>query len=69
MYLGSTECIELDQADLLSMLYDVLDGDQWPDDFKKGWKEENVSICSWAGVTCNEKEEIIGLAIPRSAMD
>lgn len=66
LYLGSTECIELSQADLLSMLFDVLDGESWPDEFKKGWKEEGVSFCDWAGVTCNEKEEIIGLALPRS---
>ena len=69
LYLGSTECIELNQADLLSMLFDVLDGDHWPEEFKKGWKEENVSICDWAGVTCNEKEEIIGLVLPRSQTD
>jgi hypothetical protein len=65
MYLGSTECIELDQKDLLSMMFDVMDGDAWPEEYKKGWKDENTSVCDWAGVTCNEKEEIIGLAIPR----
>lgn len=69
LYLGSTECIELNQKELLSMLFDVMDGESWPEKYRKGWKDENTSICDWAGVTCNEQEEIIGLAIPQSNTD
>lgn len=69
LYLGSTECVALDQTDLLSMLYDVMDGDSWPEEYRKGWKDESISFCQWAGVTCDENDEIIGLAIPRSRYD
>jgi Leucine rich repeat N-terminal domain len=66
IYLGSTECITLDQKDLLSMLFDVLDGDNWPDEFKKGWKEDKISVCEWAGVTCDNEHTIVGLSFPGS---
>ena len=66
IYLGSTECIKLDQNDLLSMLFDVLDGDNWPDDFKKGWKEDKISVCQWAGVICDNEHTIVGLSFPGS---
>jgi hypothetical protein len=66
IYLGSTECVKLDQKDILSMLFDVLDGDKWPDKFKKGWKEENTSVCQWAGVTCDKDHTIVGLKFPGS---
>lgn len=48
------------------MLFDVLDGD-WPDEYKKTWKEENeMSVCGWAGVTCDKDQKIIGLTIPEN---
>jgi hypothetical protein len=66
IYIGSFECMQIDQKDILLMLFDVLDGD-WPDEYKKTWKEENeMSVCRWAGVTCDKDQKIIGLTIPEN---
>ena len=66
IYIGSTQCMHLDQKDLLLMFFDVLDGDKWPDEYRKSWKDENPSVCQWEGVTCDAEHKIIGLVIPES---
>lgn len=66
IYIGSTECMKLDQKDILLMFFDVLDGDKWPDEYTKSWKDGDPSVCQWEGVTCDAEQKIIGLAIPES---
>jgi Leucine rich repeat N-terminal domain len=58
--------MKLDQKDILLMFFDVLDGDKWPDEYAKSWKDGDPSVCQWEGVTCDAEQKIIGLAIPES---
>uniref|UniRef100_A0A7R9WJ53 Leucine-rich repeat-containing N-terminal plant-type domain-containing protein n=1 Tax=Pseudictyota dubia TaxID=2749911 RepID=A0A7R9WJ53_9STRA len=62
---GSTSCgTEADQNEVdptkpdqyltLALLYDTCGGDNWVK--KSNWKEKDVSVCKWHGISCNEQE-------------
>jgi Leucine rich repeat N-terminal domain len=65
-YLGSTSCIHLEEKDILSMLYEVLDGPTWPDDVSRNWNDYSVSVCDWAGIECNDAGQTIGISFPNA---
>uniref|UniRef100_A0A7S2ERU3 Disease resistance R13L4/SHOC-2-like LRR domain-containing protein n=1 Tax=Trieres chinensis TaxID=1514140 RepID=A0A7S2ERU3_TRICV len=65
-YLGSRLCRTFTQRDFLSMFFDAMSGEEWSDDQKKGWKDENLSECEWAGVSCDEEGKVDGLEFPIS---
>ncbi|KAL9188147.1 hypothetical protein ACHAXT_006525 [Thalassiosira profunda] len=61
---GSTDCVpDPTEAELLGMLYDLVGGDAWKDEQKRGWKSD-IPVCEWEGITCNAEGEINGLAFP-----
>ena len=67
LYLGSTECHAYTQRDYLKIFYDMMKGDQWENKFNKDWKEDGVSECDWAGVSCDADGLIDGLSFPIAA--
>jgi hypothetical protein len=49
MYLGSSSCRAFSEKDILSLLFDVLQGERWPPRHKENWRDYKVSVCDWAG--------------------
>jgi len=67
LYLGGLECHKYTQRDYLKMFYDIMKGDQWENKFNKDWKDDGISECEWAGVSCDNDGQINGLSFPISA--
>ena len=63
-YLGSLSCIYLDEKDILSMLYELLDGPSWPDNISQNWNDETLSVCDWAGIECDVDGKTTGISLP-----
>ena len=38
-------------------------GDKWDEDRRRNWKTDK-NVCDWAGISCNDNGEIIGLSFP-----
>mmetsp|Transcript_31397 Transcript_31397/g.46126 ORF Transcript_31397/g.46126 Transcript_31397/m.46126 type:complete len:139 (+) Transcript_31397:68-484(+) len=64
MYLGSSKCRKFTQRDFLSMFFDVMGGESWPVERKRGWLEHSLSECHWAGISCDEDGIVNGLDFP-----
>lgn len=64
LYLGSTKCEALTEADILSIFFEVMQGSEWPDDMKEHWGDPTVNTCAWSGITCNSKGEVVSLSFP-----
>lgn len=71
LYLGSTkhECKVYTPESILSMFFQVARGDGWPEESKHHWADESMSLCDWAGVTCNEEGEMTSLTFPLVGLD
>jgi len=65
IHLGSKTCQVVTRKNLLEMLYDVIGGDDWPEDRRRGWNSD-LAECDWEGVTCGENGDLIGLSFPIS---
>lgn len=63
-YLGSLSCIHLDEKDILSILYAVLDGPEWPDDISENWNDYSMSVCDWGGIECDSDGQTTGISLP-----
>ena len=64
LYLGSTRCDALTEADVLSIFFEVMQGNEWPDDMKRNWGDPTVSTCEWSGITCDSNGEVVSLSFP-----
>ena len=64
MYLGSRQCIQLSEKDILSIFFEVMNGDEWPDEAKQNWGDKSVDLCEWGGITCDENGEVESLSFP-----
>ncbi len=64
--IGSTYCRILTQRDFLTIFYDVMQGDDWPPEFEKTWKDPNQLECEWEGVTCDSNGDVVSLVFPMS---
>jgi hypothetical protein len=67
LYLGSFSCVLLSEADLLAMLYEVLQGSTWPEDKRVNWGNDNYSVCEWAGIDCDTEGNTSSLSFPLTA--
>ena len=38
-------------------------GDKWDEERRRNWKTDK-NVCDWAGISCNDTGEIIGLSFP-----
>ena len=38
-------------------------GDKWDEERRRNWKSDK-NVCDWAGISCNDTGEIIGLSFP-----
>jgi hypothetical protein len=54
---------------LLSILFEVMRGEAWPLPFQENWGDESVPVCQWAGLTCDENDELTALAYPLRGSD
>ncbi|KAL7551758.1 hypothetical protein ACHAWF_014947 [Thalassiosira exigua] len=61
--LGSVSCMEVTKEDVLGMFYDLMNGNSWSAEQRKGWKS-NLPACQWEGVSCNEDGKINGFSFP-----
>jgi len=64
LYLGSTACEKLSEADLLSIFFEVMHGDEWPSELKRYWGNPSINTCEWGGITCNSDGEIVSFSFP-----
>lgn len=64
MYLGARKCLRLSEKDILSIFFEVMNGDEWPEDAKKNWGDQSVDLCLWSGITCDENGEVESLSFP-----
>lgn len=67
MYLGSFSCLELSEADLLTMLYEVMDGALWTIDQGDNWGDTSVSVCDWSGIECDKNGRTTSIGFPNMA--
>ena len=51
LYLGSIDCMMLHAGDVLSMMFDILNGERWSEDDRRGWQEMGIPLCEWSGIT------------------
>jgi len=65
-YLGSNQCIGLEQRDILRNMYNEMNGDDWL--FASSWQlaneagwAENINICDMEGVDCNSAGHVVGI--------
>ena len=59
LYLGATECqaeIMKRERDILKMLYNDCGGANWKN--KQNWLNNDVDICNWYGIECNDEGSI-----------
>jgi hypothetical protein len=63
-YLGSISCSEISEVDILSILYEVMQGSTWPENKSVGWTDTTKPVCEWAGIDCDSNGEIISLSLP-----
>jgi hypothetical protein len=63
-YLGSLSCFHLDEKDILSLLYEVLDGPSWPDNISQNWNDYSMSVCDWGGIECDENGQTTSISLP-----
>lgn len=61
-YLGSRYCRAFTQRDFLSMFFDAMGGETWPEKEKRGWKDADLPECEWAGVSCDAEGKVDGLS-------
>ena len=38
-------------------------GDKWDEERRRNWNSDK-NVCDWAGISCNDTGEIIGLSFP-----
>ena len=71
LYLGSFEnaCQEISPEEILSMFFEVMQGDIWPVEAQRNWGDLDVNICDWAGISCDANGELMGLAFPLVGLD
>lgn len=71
LYLGSpmSACQQLTEEDLLSMLYEVMRGNLWPESSREHWKDPNVSVCDWAGLSCDKQGQLTSLSFPLAGLE
>jgi hypothetical protein len=69
LYLGSTVCRYFSEADILSLFYDVMNGERWPPNHRTNWRNYEVSVCEWAGVVCDENGTPTSLGFPLLGAD
>jgi hypothetical protein len=64
MYLGSSICEAFGQEDILSIFFDVMQGDKWNALQKLHWQDTKVNVCKWTGINCDENGEITSVQFP-----
>lgn len=64
MYLGSSHCRQFSEADILSIFFDAMQGEKWPDELQENWKNQNVDICYWSGIICDADGEVVSMGFP-----
>ena len=60
LHLGASECVQISQKEILAMFFDVMGGESWDEDQRRGWKALK-NECDWAGVICDSNGEIISM--------
>mmetsp|Transcript_24960 Transcript_24960/g.45184 ORF Transcript_24960/g.45184 Transcript_24960/m.45184 type:complete len:1216 (-) Transcript_24960:628-4275(-) len=69
LYIGSTKCSPFTQRDLLSMLYDVIGGEVWPEKFVETWTDETLPVCEFFGIVCDKYGIVEELLLPLDGID
>ena len=65
LYLGSTTCRPFSDKDILSIFFDVMQGDRWGENFRKNWQDPKAKLCDWSGVVCDRSSgKITGISFP-----
>jgi hypothetical protein len=67
LYLGSLNCIELTETDILTMLFEVMDGPEWPIARREFWGDASYSVCDWSGIECDANGQTTSISFPRMA--
>eukprot|EP00934_Nitzschia_sp_Nitz4_P002388 Nitzschia sp. Nitz4//scaffold202_size38995//17650//21009//NITZ4_007631-RA/size38995-augustus-gene-0.51-mRNA-1//1//CDS//3329541381//2383//frame0 len=69
LYLGSSSCQEMTDADILAIFFNVM-GEQGSKGLQSGhWKDPEGPVCGWNGVECDENGEISSIQFPLAGLD
>eukprot|EP00541_Cyclophora_tenuis_P014110 CAMPEP_0116574760 /NCGR_PEP_ID=MMETSP0397-20121206/19577_1 /TAXON_ID=216820 /ORGANISM="Cyclophora tenuis, Strain ECT3854" /LENGTH=367 /DNA_ID=CAMNT_0004103569 /DNA_START=24 /DNA_END=1127 /DNA_ORIENTATION=- len=60
-YIGANQCFTLNEADVLSSLYEATNGPNWTGG--KNWGDNSVSTCEKRGVTCNTNGQVTSIVL------
>lgn len=69
LYLGSTKCRKLTEKEILSIFFDVMQGDKWNLDHRQNWQDPDFDVCFWSGVTCDQNGDIVSIGFPLVGVD
>mmetsp|Transcript_5186 Transcript_5186/g.7535 ORF Transcript_5186/g.7535 Transcript_5186/m.7535 type:complete len:973 (-) Transcript_5186:85-3003(-) len=61
LHLGASSCVSISQREILAMFYDVMGGESWDEELRRGWKTL-PNECDWSGVSCDDNGELNTLA-------
>ncbi|KAL7447218.1 hypothetical protein ACHAXM_011210 [Skeletonema potamos] len=61
LHLGASSCVTISQREILAMFFDVMGGQSWDEDQRRGWKTL-PNECDWSGVSCDSNGELNTLA-------
>lgn len=64
LYMSSSFCDVLSDDDILSILFEVMGGRDWPIDAQINWSDFNVPLCEWGGIDCDENGEMTSISFP-----
>jgi hypothetical protein len=71
LYLGSSRhaCHVVTPERIMSILFEAMNGGSWPHAFQENWGDESVPLCRWAGLACDDKDEVMSIAFPLRGTD
>jgi len=70
LYLGSSSCEKVSDADILAIFFNVMGGATWNAIQKNHWKDpEGDDVCTWNGITCDENGELLSIRFPLLGLD
>lgn len=62
-YLGANQCRDITQEKILEILYNATNGSNWTGDNSGSWADPSVTICSKAGIICDNQGNVLRLIL------
>lgn len=69
LYLGSSSCETLTEADILAIFYNVMGGSSDSIVQQHHWRDPKGDVCKWNGINCDDQGEIRSIRFPLYGME